>query len=218
MKYLITFLCILPLTGHASLPYEGATSCKTSINRPAGAEMKLLDAGHEVDRDCKVVFVLPPKRGNAIISSSYLTGAGDYCDFFEETKKNHREAKKMQQHLQKLLVQSSGLETVEIEKIKDRIKYNLLFLDSLQEELINFENTVGLTSKIYFETEWDQLVSEYAKSNPTKFVKKIPTVASMETAAIATPKRPPHQWNDTKTMPAIAQIGKINDSYPIARP
>ncbi len=182
MKLLLLFLISAPIVSLASLPYEGANECKSNIKRPESPYFKNLDAGVEVDKDCKTVFVLPPKRGKAIMSSFSLTGGAELCHLYEYAITAESVLPKIME-LRDRLINSENLTAEEIENLKMRIKYGEDMENSIRTQLERSKNTIGLVAKMYFETDWDKLVSAYQKANENNtqkfFFKKVPVSASI---------------------------------------
>lgn len=179
MKKKIWAFCVMPLIASANLPYEGVTNCKTPIIRPVGEVVQNLDAGYEVDKSCDTIFVLPPRTGDAVISSAFLTGGASLCEGFERSKKHYLDAELMLDNIETRLSSNEGLSEVEVETLERQRKYAQLRLDRLQEKLDQAKDTIGLVAKINFETEWGKLLQAYDAANPGKSVKRVPVVASV---------------------------------------
>ena len=163
----------------ASYPYEGSVpDCK--VNSPISSG---LDAGSLVDRNCNTIFVLPPKKGVAAISSYNLTGMSELCASYTY---NRDFLIKLNEKKNQIATQLLILPT---EELQSQYKLVTEMLNDIKQELYESGETVGLVGKMYFETNWAKLVDQYKVANQDMDVKRIPVVASI--FSIETKKRDP---------------------------
>ena len=167
-------LCISSQQLYASIPYEGATTCTEKIVHPDTD----LTGGFEVDKDCKTIFVLPPRRGKVYLSSYVLTGSADLCSSFERNK-THLKTLLEKKSLLEESVLTLGLDPEKLKRLKTQISYAREFIEETENELTKSQKKVGLVARIMFETEWDDIVRLYADLNPGMFVKKVPVAANV---------------------------------------
>jgi hypothetical protein len=139
-------------------------------------ELVDIDNSYVMSEDCKTMYVLPPKYGNATIMAASFLGGINLCNSYDFYDEMISDTKRVIRRYSSLISQ-----TEDEVKMATLNKYQRLERKELNELLIEkgeIGKNTAFNSNILFESRWNELIRKYQERNSDINVVKMPITNS----------------------------------------